>query len=88
MSEPVYYCDSCGKEMKRTAQCEWYCKKCDNTIFDFGQQYVRDEEDDGPTCINCGYSLRGGSYTGPWEDGNNEYGYVICPHCRCKNERY
>lgn len=42
----------------------------------------------GPYCINCTRSLRGGEYTDAWEDGNNEYAYVICPHCRCKNEIY
>lgn len=37
MSE--HYCDICGKAMKRIAKCEFYCKKCDNTIFDFSLQY-------------------------------------------------
>lgn len=36
-------------------------------------------------CINCGQDLSEGVYTAPWEDGDNEYGYVICPHCRTKN---
>ena len=31
-----HYCDICGRKMKRTAKCEFYCKKCDNTIFDWG----------------------------------------------------
>lgn len=35
----THYCDLCGKEMKRTAKCEFYCADCDNTIFDFGLQY-------------------------------------------------
>ena len=34
-----HYCDQCGKPMKRTAKCEFYCKACDNTIFDFSLQY-------------------------------------------------
>lgn len=32
-------------------------------------------------CENCGASLAGGYYTAPWEDGDNEYGYWICPRC-------
>lgn len=35
----IHYCDECGKPMKRTAQCEFYCEDCDNTIFDFSLQY-------------------------------------------------
>lgn len=35
----VHYCDNCGKEMERTAKCEFYCADCDNTIFDFSLQY-------------------------------------------------
>lgn len=37
-------------------------------------------------CYNCGGSLRGGEYISPWEDGSNEYGYWICPHCGAVNE--
>ena len=37
------------------------------------------------TCENCGWSLKGGEYVSPWEDGDNEYGYIICPHCRHEN---
>lgn len=82
MSEPVHYCDSCGRKMTRTAKCEWYCKKCDQTIFDFSQKYVSDDDDDGGRkCSNCRSSLKGGSYTAPWENGNNSDGYVKCPHC-------
>lgn len=34
----IQYCDECGKKMERTARCEFYCKKCDNTVFDFSLQ--------------------------------------------------
>lgn len=34
-----HFCDKCGKEMERTAKCEFYCRDCDNTIFDFSLQY-------------------------------------------------
>lgn len=33
-----HYCDECGKKMKRRARCEFYCKACDNTIFDWSLQ--------------------------------------------------
>ncbi len=32
-------------------------------------------------CPYCQQSLDGGVYTEPWEDGDNAYGYVTCPHC-------
>jgi DNA-directed RNA polymerase subunit RPC12/RpoP len=35
-------------------------------------------------CINCGKSLRNAPYTSPWEDGDNEEGYWICPSCHAK----
>ena len=38
MSEE-HYCNNCGKKMKRTAKCEFYCKACDNTIFDWSLKY-------------------------------------------------
>ncbi|GEM_PF-3545240 len=31
-------------------------------------------------CENCGQKMVGGSYTAPWENGNNPDGYVKCPH--------
>lgn len=37
-------------------------------------------------CYNCGGSLAGGEYIAPWEDGSNEYGCYICPHCGAPNE--
>ena len=34
-----YYCDICGNKMKRKAKCEFSCKLCDNTLFDWSLQY-------------------------------------------------
>ena len=34
-----HYCDECGKKMKRTAKCEFYCEACDKTIFDWSLKY-------------------------------------------------
>ena len=39
-------------------------------------------------CENCGWSLLGGYLTLPWEDGDNTYAYVTCPHCGYKSIRY
>ncbi len=36
-------------------------------------------------CVCCGRSLAGGVLTLPWEDGDNEYAYVTCPHCGEEN---
>jgi len=37
------------------------------------------------TCDVCQNSLAGGRLVVPWEEGNNSYGYIVCPHCRHKN---
>ncbi|MGO5337922.1 hypothetical protein ACTQZS_14175 [Bilifractor sp. LCP19S3_H10] len=39
-------------------------------------------------CENCERSLKGGVYVSAWEDGDNEYPYVICPYCGHKNILY
>ena len=84
MDEPIYCCDSCGREMKRVARCEWHCKKCDKSIFDFSQNY---NESSHGTCANCGQSLRG-DLTLPREDGDNANAYVRCKHCGYENIKY
>ena len=38
-----------------------------------------------PICESCGESLVGASLTLPWEDGDNPYAYVTCPHCGYEN---
>ena len=37
------------------------------------------------TCTSCGRSIIGGELTLPWEDGDNSYAYVKCPHCGYEN---
>lgn len=39
-------------------------------------------------CESCGQSLEGGDLTLPWEDGDNAYAYVTCPHCGYDNIKY
>ncbi len=34
------------------------------------------------TCVKCQHSLRGGSLTLPWEEGDNPDAYITCSHCR------
>jgi DNA-directed RNA polymerase subunit RPC12/RpoP len=36
-------------------------------------------------CINCQQPLKGGGLTLPWEDEDNAYAYVTCPHCGHEN---
>ena len=36
-------------------------------------------------CEKCGWSLLEGEYVLPWEDGDNECAYTICPHCGHEN---
>lgn len=40
------------------------------------------------TCENCQQSLSGRDLTLPWEDGDNAYAYVTCPHCGHENTKY
>lgn len=40
------------------------------------------------TCTRCGRSLENGELTLPWEDGDNPYAYIECPHCHYKNRQY
>lgn len=47
-----------------------------------------DENDDcslDGCCRTCGTPLYEGSYTAPWEDGDNEYGYWTCRKCHAHN---
>lgn len=39
-------------------------------------------------CVSCGWPLEGGDLTLPWEDGDNEFAYIICPHCGAENTVY
>lgn len=39
-------------------------------------------------CIACGRDMTGADLTDRWEDGDNPHAYVICPHCRHKNELF
>lgn len=39
-------------------------------------------------CIECGWPLDGGDYMMPWEDGDNPYAIIRCPHCGCENPIY
>lgn len=90
-------CNTCGSKMTEFDGCWWYsCPECGNRVKKnddgswtwYSEIFGPSSKKNAGECINCGGSLSGGSYTGPWEDGDNEYGYVICPHCRCKNSRY
>lgn len=39
-------------------------------------------------CETCHCSLEGGDLTLPWEDGDNRYAYVTCPHCGWNSVQY
>lgn len=69
-------------------------KKDSNNDYDYDEYEDEDEdyEDDGifnyydsNTCISCGQSLSHSISYLPWEDGSNEYAYIICSNCGCKN---
>ena len=39
-------------------------------------------------CVYCGEDMTKAKFVMPWEDGDNEEAYMICPHCREKNILY
>lgn len=67
------------------------CPKCGVLFFQDGK-YVSpwddDYIDDYGTCECCGQSLERASFTLPWEDGNNPFAFVTCPHCGHKEIKY
>lgn len=34
MEEVIKICENCGRKMKRLARIEFYCKKCDQYLYD------------------------------------------------------
>lgn len=81
-------CDACGEKMTEFDGVSWYtCPFCGNMVRkDEGGKLTWEREIFGShttsrKCTNCGQSLSGGSYTLPWEDGDNPDGYIKCPHC-------
>ena len=83
-------CDMCDSLMSKFDGVAWYtCPECGNSVRItegevkwnreiFGKQAATYG---GRKCEFCGEPLSGGEHTGPWEDGDNVYGYIKCPHC-------
>ena len=63
-------------------------RKRRNVVYGAKQHDCFRKENQMDYCESCGQSLEGGDLTLPWEDGDNPYAYVTCPHCRYKNIRY
>lgn len=82
-------CPQCGKRMKGDwpDKARWFnCSSCGDRFFleddgDLVNALSRGRNKSGKKCENCGQSLSGGSYTAPWENGNNPDGYIKCSHC-------
>lgn len=81
-------CPSCGGKVKGDAPDATYwfnCQSCgERFCLEDGMlisPFHRNSSKNSKTCFNCGNSLNGGDYTLPWENGNNEDGYIKCPHC-------
>ena len=70
----------------------WFnCSTCgDRFILEDGElvNVLYRKKKGGRKCENCGEPLTGGSYTAPWENGNNSEGYTKCPHCGHVNFQY
>ena len=80
-------CPQCGKRMKGDYPDKsiWFnCSNCgDRFILEDGEliNVMYRGKKHAKKCENCGMSMFGGSYTAPWENGNNPDGYTKCPHC-------
>jgi len=83
----------CGAKMTEYDGNAWYtCPVCGNMKRNNGDgtwSWERDvfSSSNRGECVSCGNSLASGDYAMPWEDGDNEYGYVTCPSCGYKNIR-
>lgn len=87
-------CPQCGKRMTGDwpDKSIWFnCSFCgdrfilvDGELVNALERHKKSEQ----KCVNCGGSLNGGSYTSPWENGNNAEGYTKCPHCGYVNFHY
>ncbi len=83
-------CELCGTLMTDFDGWAWYsCPQCGNSVriidgkIKWEREFSRKNNSaySSRDCEYCGQSLAGGSFTLPWENGNNSNGYVICPHC-------
>lgn len=83
-------CPRCGATMRGDGQ-RFECPNC-SVLFKKGDSFVSPWDDDYDSCSSecesCGQSLAGASLTLPWEDGDNPYAYVTCPHCGYENIKY
>ena len=85
-------CPYCGGMVQGDAPDAQYwfnCQSCGERFYLEGGELIspfdRSRSKSSKLCANCGQSLSGGSYTAPWENGNNSDGYIKCPHCRYIN---
>ena len=83
-------CPKCGSDVHEQ-DVRYYCRNCDvRFILKDGRlldPFNPLDWDSGRTCINCQSSLAGGDHVIAWEEGNPEP-YIICPNCRCHNDRW
>ena len=87
-------CPNCGWPLNDTGDDRFECSnpKCHCVAFRVNGEIMdafdpRRRGGAAGRCECCQQSLNGGSLTLPWEDGNNAYAYVRCPHCGHKNIR-
>ncbi len=78
--------DEGGADRRGTIRYECSAADCYGVFFsENGGPIITSEErcrSAGPICDNCGRSLRGGSFTPKWSEGNNPDDSIKCPHCR------
>ncbi len=73
-------CDSCNRIFTESQVEEYWANH--------SEEEGLDEFDKAGTCESCGQSLYGGVGSLPWEDGDNAYAYIRCPHCGHENIQY
>lgn len=77
-----YNCESCGERFLRKEN-RLYPFPYKTTYFEDGIEY--EDESEYGECQNCGASLKGCKYIGPYEEITNEEGFVRCKNCGFEN---
>jgi hypothetical protein len=86
-------CTWCGKSLVGDGD-RFECHPCDAVFYLVDGELVDSLLLDpaltreSSTCISCQSSLRGGTQTSEWENGDNSSSFVTCPKCGTDNFYY
>ena len=89
-------CPSCAGALDPGKPGSYWCAHCGRLYRDEGDGvlmylppgYLSRGRPSGRTCVRCDHSLDAGDHYMRYEDGSNNYAYIICPSCKHKNIQY